>query len=99
MNNHYVLKYLQYSTTFGTAYKLWHIWDAHVETPTKIGLRPLFLGEKIFATTLGIVYSPVLAPYWVLRCVDCIDMSLRGKTPEYYGYDTMRKSVIDYIFM
>lgn len=101
MINKHLFNYLRASTTFGAAYKTYYIWDAEVDTynSEKRSRRPLFLGEKICAFSLGLVYSPLLAPWWALNIVDRIDISLRGKAPHDYGYKTERTSFADYIFL
>jgi hypothetical protein len=104
MASKHFINYLVASTTFGAAYKTYFIWDAEVETYNYNNnkervRRPLFLGEKICAFSLGMLYSPLLAPWWALNCVDRIDISLRGKVPHDFGYDTERKSFTDYVFM
>jgi len=82
---------------------MYFLWDAEVETTTcfdkKKRMRPLFLGEKMTAYIGGIVFSPILAPWWLSMCLDRIEIKCRGKVPEDYGYETKRKSFIDYIFM
>lgn len=98
-----MFNYLRASTTFGAAYKTYILWDAQVETTTyldkKKQLRPLFMGEKMMAFTGGMIYSPLLAPWWFSMFVDHLDMYRHGKSPYDCGYTTERKTFADYIFM
>jgi len=97
-----MINYLCASTTFGSMYKTYILWDAQVETSTcldtKKRMRPLFIGEKMTAFVGGMLYSPILAPWWLTMCLDRIEIKCRGKCPEDFGYETQRKSLLDYIF-
>lgn len=91
--------YFAVAMGYGAAHKLVLLWNADVETYTKIGKtrRPMLMGEKLSAFALGMVYSPLLSPVWLMTDLDYLDMYMSGKKPSDYGYGQERSSTFDYV--
>ena len=60
--------------------------------------RPMLLGEKITAFTVGVIISPCFAPFWISDHLNRLDLLVRDKKAEEYGYSIRRTILLDYIF-
>jgi len=94
-------KYLIGSMMYGALYKGTLLWNAKIETGylEKKRVRPMLLGEKCVAFTIGVSMSPVLAPFWFSKQLDYMDMVFKGKTPEELGYEVRRRGMLDWVFL
>jgi hypothetical protein len=90
------------NVVFGSSYKIGILWDATIETPggepNRNKMRPMLMGEKIGVFLWGTAMSPVLAPLWMCNQLNYLDIYRQGKTPKDFGYNTVRKSLLDYVF-
>ena len=91
-----------FNLLFGAPYKLGILWNAKIEASleddTRI-LRPMLIGEKTAAFLWGTAMSPVLAPIWMCNQLNYLDIYRQGKTPKEFGYQSERRTLLDYVFM
>lgn len=103
MMSNIIRNYLFATTAFGASYKMLMLWNATVETciDGKTALRPLLMGEKLVAFSLGTVCSPLLAPLWAMQSLDHLDMYMMGKTPKELGigHRTRRDTLFDHVYL
>ena len=90
-------RYVVGSLGYGALHKLGILWDARVDG-ARNEQRPMLLGEKLSAFSLGLVYSPLLSPVWLMNDLDRLDLYMSGKRPQDYGYGADRYcSLFDYV--
>lgn len=93
------INYAKTCIAFGIPYKFFVLWDAKIETYAKAKTiqRPMLAGEKLSAFGISMVYSPVLAPFWISNCLDKIDIYFSRLNAEEIGVTTQPSTFLGYI--
>ncbi len=88
--------YVKTCLAYGCAHKYAILWDGQVESKGK--MRNMLMGEKIGAFTLGMGYSVLLAPVWLIWDLNKLDLYMQGLRAEDVGYEDEKRNFSDYVY-
>jgi hypothetical protein len=95
-------KYWAATACYAAARNVVRLQDAQLETPYEfrknVETRPMLIVEKIGITSICAVYSPVLAPMWLLRDLSHAEAHVRGVDPAIFGYGGKPLTTSGYLF-
>lgn len=93
-------RYWATAAAYTSVRRMADLWDATLpcETSTTKGARrPMLLGTKLGIWCISVVYSPAIAPFYVVKDLNKLDCWMQGMNPEDVGI-TKPDSVHAHIF-
>jgi hypothetical protein len=99
--NAYV-RYACATCVYAIARKVRHLHDAQLASweDSKPATRPMLATEKIVVLGASALYSPILAPCWLFKDANLLEIHLRKENVEKYGYDRAdRMTLIEHIIV
>lgn len=92
-----VYRYIFGSMGLNGISKMFEVWDAKVKrydcahkSPSGYVENDMLLGEKVGVITLNIITGPFKLPHTIIDNLNKIDIMMKKKNPEDYGYNKVK---------
>lgn len=102
MENKYLYRYFLATVAYGSVRKLCHLWKAETSEYSSYDEpnKPMPLGDKVGVFAGSLFVAPYIAPVWIMKDLNYMDVRLSGRDPkEFFKNKSRYISAFDYIFM
>jgi hypothetical protein len=96
------VRYACATSVYAMVRKVRHLHNAELACceDSKPATRPMLTTEKIAVLGASVLYSPILAPCWLFKDLNLLEIHLRKENVERYGYHRAdRMSLIEHIIV